>query len=61
MINAWQIRSSHVDHKVNDEFLVWLEIIYVEDRIGKVKATRGKEHDYLEIKLVYTTDGKLKV
>ena len=28
---------------------------------GKVKATRGKEHGYLEMKLVYTTDRELKV
>ena len=32
-----------------------------EDRIGKVKAIRGKEHDYLGMKLVYAIDGELKV
>ena len=35
--------------------------MYGEDGIGKVKATRGKEHNYLGMKHVYTTYGELKV
>ena len=33
------IKSSHINPKVNDEFLEWLIKQYGEDGIGKVKAT----------------------
>jgi hypothetical protein len=36
------LKSSHVDPKVNDEFLKWLQLKYASDKIGEVKATRGK-------------------
>jgi len=39
------VMSSHVDPKVNDEFLDWLNRKY--GKYGAVKATRGKVHDYL--------------
>ena len=39
--------SSHIDSKVNDRFLEWLEKTYASDDIGHVKAVRGKRHDYL--------------
>ena len=55
------IKSSHVSHKINDEFLEWLKKMYGEDGIGKVKATREKERDYLGMKLIYTQSGKLEV
>eukprot|EP00978_Attheya_sp_CCMP212_P020733 scaffold59680_cov31-Attheya_sp.AAC.1 len=45
------IKSSHVNSKVNDKFLVWLEKTYGEDGIGSVKTTRGKRHDYLAMVL----------
>src|SRR5210317_2369503 len=43
------IMSSHVDPTVNDDFLIWLNRKYGEH--GKVKATRGKEHNYLGMTL----------
>ena len=33
------IKSSHIDPRVNDEFLEWQIKQYGEDGIGKVKAT----------------------
>ena len=55
------IKSSHVDPKVNDKFHNWLEMKYGDDEIGKVKSTRGKRHDYLGMTLDYTTPGKVKI
>jgi hypothetical protein len=55
------IKSSHVDPKVNDDFLLWLEKIYGNKDIAPVTATRGKIHDYLAMKLNFTEKGKLKL
>jgi hypothetical protein len=55
------LKSSHVDPKVNDEFLKWLEKTYGDTDIATVKAIRGKTHDYLAMKLDYSEKGKLKV
>src|SRR5210317_611947 len=43
--------SSHVDKKVNDDFLKWLNENYGEH--GEVQATCGKEHEYLGMKLIF--------
>jgi len=45
------LKSSHVNSKVNDEFLNWLEEKYAADGVGTVKAVRGPRHDYLGINL----------
>jgi hypothetical protein len=55
------LKSSHVDSKVNDEFLVWLQEKYASDKIGEIKAMRGMKHDYLAMTLDFTTPGVLKV
>ena len=55
------VKSSHINSRVNDEFLKWLHVKYGSDNIGKVKATRGKVHDYLAMKLDYSEAGILKV
>ena len=39
------LMGSHVDPKVNDKFLKWLDELY--DHFGEVNATRGAVHDYL--------------
>ena len=55
---AWHVddlKSSHVDPKVNDEFQKWLQAEY-----GQVKAvtvTRGKRHVYLGIVSVHIALG----
>ena len=41
------LKSSHVDPKVNDDFHIWCEKTYGSDKIGHVKVVRGKKHDYL--------------
>jgi hypothetical protein len=53
------IKWSHVNFKVNDTFLVWLEKTCGEDGIGSVKTTKGKRHDYLVMVLDFNKEGKL--
>ena len=49
------LMSSHMDSKVNDEFLKWLSEMYGD--YGDVVATRGKVHDYLGMTLDFRKDG----
>ena len=55
------IKASHVDSKVNDEFHAWCEKKYGNKDIGHVTTVRGKKHDYLAMNLDYSEEGKLKV
>jgi hypothetical protein len=53
------LKSSHKDPKVNDEFEEWLQMKYGEH--GKDVAHRGKIHDYLGMELDYSGAGKVKI
>ena len=53
------LKSSHVDSKVNDKFLKWLNEMYGGH--GEVKATRGKIHDYLGMTFDFSEKGIVKV
>jgi hypothetical protein len=55
------LKCSHVDSKVNDKFLAWLQEKYASDKIGEIKAMRGKKHNYLAMTLTFTTLRVLKV
>jgi hypothetical protein len=55
------LKSSHVDPKVNDDFAKWCEATYGSDDLGHVKVVRGKVHDYLAMIMDYTQEGALKV
>jgi hypothetical protein len=55
------LKSSHVNPKVNDEFAEWCEKTYGSDDLGHVKVVRGKVHDYLAMIMDFTQDGALKV
>ena len=55
------LKSSHVDPKVNDDFIHWLEVTYGDSEIGKVKAVMGKFHDYLAMSLDYSTPGQVRI
>jgi hypothetical protein len=55
------LKSTYEDAKVNDEFHKWLDIKYGDDKLGKVRATRGKEHNYLGMTLDCSTPKKLKL
>ena len=51
------LKSSHVDATVNTDFEKWLQRKYGEH--GKVKAHRGKLHDYLGMNFDYSERGKV--
>lgn len=55
------LKSSHIYPKVNDEFHQWLELKYRDPKINKVKAVRGKQHDYWAMNLDYSILGEVKV
>ena len=55
------LKPSHVNPEVNNEFLHWLKRTYANDNIGKIKAVRDKCHNYLAITLDYEMPGVLKV
>jgi len=52
------LKSSHKDPKVNDDFSKWLEQT-CETR--ESQNNRGKVHEYLGMKLDFSVKGKLKV
>jgi hypothetical protein len=53
------LKSSHTDPKVSNEFDKWLQKNYGEH--GEVAIHRGKIHDYLGMQLDYSLRGKVKV
>ena len=53
------LMSSHVDSKVNDKFLIWLNKMYGTH--DKVKSTLGTSHDYLGMTSNFSEKGKVKV
>jgi hypothetical protein len=55
------VKASHVDTQVNDEFHRWCERKYGNSDIGHVVVTRGKKHDYLAMNLDYSEKNKLKI
>ena len=63
MTIVWHVddlKTSHVNKRVNDEFLEWLKIKHENSEIGNVKATQGKMHDFFGMKLDCTEDGIVK-
>jgi hypothetical protein len=55
------LKSSHMNKKVNDEFHTWCENKYGSDKVGHLKVMRGDKHDYLAMILDYSEKGALKV
>lgn len=55
------LKSSHQDKHVNDEFHKWLQQKYGDEKIGQVKAVRGHTHDYLGVVLDFSTPGMVGV
>ncbi len=53
------LMSSHRNKTVNDEFEAWLQEKY--GKLGKVKATRGHEHDYLGMTIRFNDDKSVTV
>jgi hypothetical protein len=53
------LKSSHKDSSVNDEFEIWLNKLYGEH--GKVATKRGKLHEYLGMTLDYQEPKVIKI
>ena len=62
MTISWHVddlKASHKDSKVIDDFITWVEQTY--GKIGKVKVVRGKVHDYLGMELDYQVKGQVSI
>ena len=55
------IKVSHINPKVNENFCKWCEEKYGDDKNGKVKIHKGKVHNYLAMRLDYSTPNKVKI
>jgi hypothetical protein len=53
------LKSSHIDSKVNDQFDKWLQENY--GKHGEVAMHRGKIHDYLGMEIGFSEKGKVKM
>ena len=53
------LKSSHVDPKVNDKFEKWLNKMY--GTLGEVLCHRGRKFDYLGMILDYSKKNKIKL
>jgi hypothetical protein len=59
---SWHVdnlKASHKDPKVIDQFIQWIKDTY--GSIGEVKVTRGKIHEYLGMKLDYSVPGQVSI
>lgn len=55
------LKLGHVNKRVNDNFLVWLNKTYASNKIGEVKAVQGTKHDYIAMVLDFSEPGVLKI
>ena len=58
---SWHVddlKSSHIDSRVNDNFHQWLQETY--GKVKEVTSTRGTRHVYLGMTLDYSIPGKVK-
>ena len=55
------LKFSHKDTAETDNLIKWLQQKFEDDNIGKVKISRGKVHDYLGMKLDFSTPGEVKI
>jgi hypothetical protein len=59
LFHVEDLKSSHKDSKVNDQFDEWLQENYGEN--GEVAIHRGKKNDYLGMELDLSEKGKVKI
>ena len=55
------LKASHVDEKVLEEFVEYLRTIYDNNEIGKIKVNKGPRHEFVGMVLDYSTPEKLKI
>ena len=54
------MKISHVKKKCVDEMIEWSKSMY-EDKVGKVKQSRGKIHDYLGMEMDFSDPGTVQI
>jgi hypothetical protein len=62
MTVSWHVgdlKLSHQDEQVVSNFISWIKQQY--GKIGEVKVKRGKEHQYLGMKLHYGVKGQVSI
>ena len=63
MTVVWHVddlKILHVKKKCVDNFIDWAKSMY-EDKVGKVKASCGKQHDYLGMEMDFLQPGSVRV
>ena len=53
------LKSSHIDPKVNGEFLQWIKDLF--GQLSEVKMTQGLLHNYLCMTLDYSVPGQVSI
>ena len=53
------LKSSHIDPKVNDKILKWIKDMF--GQLSEVKTTQGPLHDYLGMTLDYSVPGQVSI
>ena len=54
------LKILHVKTKCVDNFIYWAKSMY-EDKVGKVKASHGKQHNYLGMEMDFLEPGSVRV
>ena len=53
------LKSSHIDHEVNNEFSQWIKDTFRQ--LGQVKTTQGPLNNYLGMTLDYPVPGQVSI
>ena len=55
------VKASHVEKNVLEEYVLYLRSIYDDKEIGTLKANYGPRHEFLGMVLDYSETGKVKI
>ena len=61
VLHVYDLKAIHKYTKVVDNFEQWIEFMYGDPNIGKVKSVRVKVHEYFSMTLDYSTKGEVKI
>lgn len=61
VIHVDDLKVSHKNPRIVDQFEQWVDFMYGDPKIGKVKSTKGRVHDYLGMVLDYSSQGEVKI
>ena len=55
------LKMSHTKKEVIDDFIEWLREKYEDEEIGKIKVSRGKQHEYIGMELDFSVKGEVQI